>query len=353
MRFMIDILHPAHVHFFLPFIKEMEMKGHDFMIASRQKDVTIDLLDAHQVCHTILSKQRSGALSLAAELLWRTIRFLQVASKFRPDYLLGLMGPIISLAGVVLPARTVVFYDNETTDRLNRLAAKLAYAWWSPRGFRLEYGRKHFRYDGYHELAYLHPNRFTPNVDTVRSLGIDTESPYFIVRFVSWESSHDFGEEGFTLDQKRRLIKMLASHGQVYVTSEKSLPDEFEPYRLSIPVQHIHHVLAYAHLLIGESSTMASEAACLGTHALFVSKSGRGVNYEQEQRYQLVHNFTGGKQEEALCSVAEFLQNPNLKQDAMIRRARLSQDTIDVTGFLVKYFESDCRDTSLASIENG
>ncbi|MCZ6774370.1 MAG: hypothetical protein O7G83_20625 [Proteobacteria bacterium] len=249
---------------------------------------------------------------------------------------------MITLASAVLPARSVVFYDNEITAKLNQFAATFGYAWWSPRAYRLDHGRKHFRYDGYPAFAYLHPNRFTPDEAIVRSYGINPDAPYFIVRFVSWASLHDLGEEGFTLEQKRRLFRLLEPCGQIFVTSEGVLPSEFEPYRLAISVEHIHHVIAFAHLLVGESSTMASEAACLGTHSLFVSKSGRGVNYEQEERYCLVHNFTGGTSEESLKCVQTLLSRPDLKQDAMRRRDALLRDTIDVTGFFINYFESDC-----------
>jgi hypothetical protein len=106
-------------------------------------------------------------------------------------------------------------------------------------------------------------------------------------------------------------------------------------------------------MLVGESSTMASEAACLGTHALFVSRSGRGVNDEQEVRYGLVHNFTGGAEDRALERVADLLARDDLKADAAARRERLLAETIDVTAFLVEYFESGLQDMRRAKAAGG
>lgn len=340
MRFLIDILHPAHVHFFRPFIQEMTARGHQFFIASRHKDVTVDLLESYGFAHQVLSTQRKGRGRLGVELVTRTCKVVAIARRFKPDYLLGLMGPVIAIAGRFLPVRTVVFYDNETTDRINRMAVRMSDAWWSPRGFALDYGSNHFRYDGYHELAYLHPNRFTPDPKVIQSHGLDARAPYYVLRFVSWESIHDFGESGFSVQGKRELVDKLSAHGRVLISSEKELPPEFDPYRLSVPVQDIHHVLAFADLLVGESSTMASEAACLGTHSVFVSRSGRGVNDEQSARYGISHNFHGGSEEQALTCITDLLAHPDIKGDARQRQQRLLADTIDVTGFLIDYFES-------------
>lgn len=339
MRFLIDILHPAHVHFFRPFIAEMSRRGHEFLILSRRKDVTVDLLDSYGLEHRIISTMRPGAANMAVELARRAAAIVGCARRFRPNYLLGLMGPAIAVAGRVLPARTVVFYDNETTHKINRMVVRLADAWWSPRAFRYEYGRKHHRYDGYHELTYLHPNRFTPDPAIPAAYGLEPAAPYFVIRFVSWEAVHDTGESGFSTDGKARLIEGLSQQGRVLISSEKPLPAAFEPYRLPIPVHDIHHVLAFARLLIGESSTMASEAAILGTHAVYVSKTGRGVNDEQAARYGLSHNFHGNSEERALEAINSLATRPNLKEDAQARREELLKDTIDVTGFLVDYFE--------------
>jgi len=346
---MIDILHPAHVHFFRSFITEMEQRGHEMFIASRRKDVTTDLLDAYGIKHHILSTQRGGATQLTGELIWRSMRFIQAAYKFKPDYLLGLMGPVVTLAARVVPARSVVFYDNETTPWLNAVAARLNHAWWSPRGYIGHAGPKHQHYDGYHEMAYLHPNRFTPNKEILHAYGVDVDAPYFVVRFISWESMHDFGESGFSIEGKRRLIKLLEEQGRVFISSEKGLPSEFEKYRSPVPVEHMHHLLAFARIQVGESSTMASEAACLGSHAVFVSTSGRGVNLEQEERYGIVHNFNGDKEELALKRVQELIAHPDLKADALSRAERMRNEAIDVTEFLITYFESDCRNLSQAT----
>ena len=70
------------------------------------------------------------------------------------------------------------------------------------------------------------------------------------------------------------------------------MPHDLERYRIHIPATRIHDALAYAALLYGESATMASECAVLGTPAIFLDDDGRGYTDEQEQLYGAVFNFT-------------------------------------------------------------
>lgn len=354
MRALIDILHPAHVHFFRNFILEMGERGNDVRVLSRRKDVAIELLDAYGLEHEIISSQQPRRLRLAGELVKRILETRRVIRSFRPDLILGLMGPSIAVAGAMERVRTVVFYDNETTDKLNRIVARLADAWISPRGFTRDYGAKHLRYDGYHELAYLHPNRFKPDPARLYAHGLDPAKPYSLLRFVAWESIHDGGESGFSLAGKRKAVETLSRLGPVYISSEKPLPEEFEPYRLHLPVEDIHHALAHATLAVGESSTMASEAACLGTHAVFVSKSGRGVNQEQEKRYGLVRNFNGGREQEALAYLARLAEQTadNLKRGALQNRSTMLRETVDVTQFLIDFAESGTLESASAAAQS-
>lgn len=346
MRLMLDILHPAHVHFFRGFVDEMQRRGHEVLIMARDKDVTLPLLDRYGLPYEVLSRQGKSPPALAVELATRTTRFVRRARQFQPDYLVGLMGPVIALAGRVLPARTIVLYDNESAHKVNRMAYALSDAYWTPSAFAGTFGRKHYRYRSYPQLAYLHPSRFAPDEEVLRRYGLSREQPYFVVRFVSWQSIHDIGESGFSLEGKRRLVDILKEHGRVLISAEGDLPPDLEPYRLRISVEDMHHILAFAQLFVGESSTMASESAVLGTHSVYVSKTGRGVNDEQQARYGLSDYFTTGQEERVLARVRELLADSALKEHTRERQERLLRENVDVTAFLVSYFESGCQDTS-------
>jgi hypothetical protein len=339
VRVVIDILHPAHVHVFRHFMSEMEKRGHDVLVYSRHKDVTVDLLDAFGIHHETLSTQRAGVVALAGEMALRCTRLANRLLNTSPDVFIGIMGPAIAVTGKLFPkAKTYVFYDNESARSVNKVVYRLADYYCTPEAYQESAGPNHVRYPGYHELAYLHPNWFTPDRSVVERYGLGDE-PLFLLRFVAWESIHDVGESGLSLDLKRELIRKLSARGRVAISSESELPAEFESYRLGIQPEDIHHILAHASLLIGESSTMASEAAVLGCHAFFVSKTGRGVNDEQEAKYGINHCFTIGEDDRVLARLDELLALPDMRADAEQRRDKIVADSVDLTRWMIELVE--------------
>jgi uncharacterized protein len=310
------------------------------MVTAREKEMTTELLRAYGIEHQVLSIQRQGTLQLAAELVVRTIRFWRLVRPFRPDFLVGIMGPTIALAGKALSSKTVIFYDTEMAKVTNWFSYPLADWVCTPECYEGQIGAHQLRYPGYHELAYLHPVRFVPSRAVLERNGLADGRPLYLVRFVSWKASHDLGEKGWSLASKRRLVELLSRRGRVLISSEAALPEDLEPFRFRLPVTEIHDVLAFADLLVGESATMASEAAVLGTHAIFVSRTGRGYTTEQEHRYGLVHNFTDKQEIQALARVEALLGREDLKADAGERREQLLAERGDVTAWMLEMFES-------------
>jgi len=347
MRVLFDILHPAHVHVFRNLARELERRGHEFRIALREKDVARELLDHYGFPYRILSQKKTRA-GLALEFVTRGARLWRLASEFRPHFMTGIMGPSIAPIGRLRRlaahdrARVAVFYDTEIATFTNSFVYPLADYVCTPDCYQGPVRGRHLTYAGYHELAYLHPARFTPDPEVVRAAGVDPSSPYFVVRFVSYEASHDIGTAGLTLERKLGLVRALAERGRVLVSSESRLPPDFEPYRVRVPPHEIHHLLAFARLLVGESATMASEAAVLGVPAIYVSPLGRGYTDDQERRYGLVQNFTGPRFHADIAGAARSLaDNPELATKAREARARLLADKIDVTGWMVDFFERE------------
>jgi predicted glycosyltransferase len=200
----------------------------------------------------------------------------------------------------------------------------------------------HITYPGYQQLAYLHPARFTPDAEVVRSIGVDPTSRYYVVRFVSYQASHDLSTSGLSNEKKIELVRVLSEYGRVLVTSERALPAELEPYRLPLPAREMHHVLAFARLLVGESATMASEAAVLGVPAVYVSPQRRGFTDDQERRYGLVHNFTENRyHEDWMSTVTALASDESLGDRARAARSRLLEEKIDVTQWMVELFERE------------
>lgn len=336
MRLLVDILHPAHVHFFRNFAGEMQARGHEVRFTARRKDGTTLLLEQYGLPYELLSRQRRG-LGLAVELATRTARLARVARRFRPDAMTGIMGPSIALAGRALRIPAVVFYDTEFAWQTNWFVYPLAHSVCTPDCYQGRVRGRHLTYPGYHELAYLHPDRFTPERERLAAFGVGDGERYSLVRFVSWQASHDVAEKGLTLEQKRALVRRLQAHGRVLISSEGDLPEDLEPMRLRGPYRDVHHLMAFADLLVGESATMASEAAVLGIPAVFIATTGRGYTDDEERRYGLVRHFTDDRYDAAMAAVGELLERPpSWRAEA---RERLLDDKIDTTAWMIEHFE--------------
>jgi predicted glycosyltransferase len=337
MRVLIDILHPAHVHFFRNFHAEMEARGHEVCITARDKDRSVELLQAFDLPYQQISRQMSGA-GLAIEMAKRTPRLMKVMRSFKPDVMTGIMGPSIALAGAVRRVPAVVFYDTEFAVQTNRIVYPLAYSVCTPDCYQGEVRGRHPQYAGYHELAYLHPNRFQPDPAVLADFGVSPDEPYSIVRFVSWQAVHDRQERGLSAKQKRHLIEVLQRRGRVIISSEGPLAPDLADLAVRGPVEQIHHLIAHARLVLGESATMSSEAAVLGVPAVFIATTGRGYTDDQERRYGLVRHFTEDQYDMALSAVDEILAEPALTWPTA--RQRLLDEKIDVTAWMIDYFET-------------
>lgn len=339
MRILIDILHPAHVHFFRNFHDEMRDRGHELRITARAKDRSLELLDRYGLAYDHISDQRSGTVGMTTEMAQRTGTMLRIMREFRPDVMTGIMGPSIALAGKLRRVPAVVFYDTEFARQTNWFVYPLAHSVCTPDCYQGKVRGNHVTYAGYHELAYLHPKRFRPDPAKLDAFGVAPDEPYSLVRFVSWQAVHDRNEKGLTGEQKRALVEQLEHHGKVIVSSEAQLPPDLARHQPTGPVDDIHHLLAFAQVIVGESATMSSEAAVLGVPAVMIATTGRGYTDDEERRYGLVRHFTEEQYDSAVAAIEKLFADGPREFGQRARRDLLAEK-IDVTQWMVDYFES-------------
>ncbi len=338
LRVLIDVGHPAHVHFFKNTIWSLEKKGHKVMVVSRDKDVVLELLTAYKIPHTVLSKVKPGKVHLLEELFIREYKILKIAKQFDPDVLMGILSPNIAQIAWILRKKSIIFNDTEHAVLVQKITYPFCDIICTP-SCHLKYeGKKQINYSGYHELAYLHPSYFNPHNEIIKELGVEMGEPFIILRFITWNAHHDVGQRG--IENKLRLVQELEKFGKVFITSEGPLVEEFKKYKIRVPSEKIHHLLYYATLYVGEGATMAVESAILGTPSIYVSTlAGTMGNFsELEEHYSLLFNYSDS--EAALAKALELLKNPELKKTWSLKRAVLLRDKIDVTEFIVKLIES-------------
>lgn len=343
MRILIDISHPAHVHFFRRAIDRFQQGGHTVRVVSRDKDITLQLLDAYGIPHEVLSKAPRGKSlpAFASEMIVHCFRLFRVARAFRPDVMLQIAGTFIAPVGRLLGVPAIAFYDTEFARLSNAISYPLLTHVCTPECYEGSAGSRQVRYPGYHELAYLHPDEFTPDPSVLARYGLSTSTKYFILRFVGMAALHDYEEQGFSLADKRRLVETLRPHGRVFISSEAPLPPDLEPFASPFRIEDIHHLLAFAALVGGESATMASEAAVLGVPALFISRAGRGYTSEEERLYGLVFNFRPGDERYLECA-RSLASRPldELRREFQARRRKLLDERVNTTRWLVDFILS-------------
>ena len=120
----------------------------------------------------------------------------------------------------------------------------------------------------------------------------------------------------------------------LFISAEAEVPESFKKYLIKIKPEQMHHVLAYANILVSEGATMASEAGVLGTPAIYVNSLSRCYNEDQE-RYNTVFNFRNG---EGVIKKVKGILEEDLKSQN--NHKQIIKDKIDLTAFLVWFVEN-------------
>ncbi|MCP4153848.1 MAG: DUF354 domain-containing protein [bacterium] len=335
MKFLFDLQHPAHLHVFRNVMEHLKARGHDLLITGRDKDILVELADKYKIPIEIFGRVEKGVFNLGKELLYRQWRLNKLIGEFKPDVMMAVAGTFISLLGKLRRIPTYVFYDTEHATISNLLAYPFASCIYVPNCYRKTIRWNHVRYNGYHELAYLHPDYFKPDDSVPAEVGLKPGELFTLLRFVNWGAAHDIGRSGLTDRNKILAIKEFTAYGRVFISSEGRLPPQLEEYRLKLDITKIHSLMAHASLVFGESATMASEGAVLGVPGVYIDPVGRGYTDEQEQDYGIVYNYTHKRQEQAIQKGVSILSGYQKEKWRAIGE-RIVRDKVDVSDMIYK-----------------
>lgn len=343
MKVLFDVVHPAHVHFFKHVMTALARRGHQIRIVGRDKDVTNALLDRLGFEYeTVGRSAKKGVLAQGRELLRRDLALARVAQRFAPD-LIVTRNPAGAQVGRTLGIRSVFDTDDGRAAGLHFwAAAPFAHVITTPDCTNEDYGERHVRYAGYKQTAYLHPNHFQPDARVRDELGLHAGERFFLLRFVDMVASHDYGERGLSLETKRSIAARLMQRGRVFLSHEGEVPEDMARLRFPLGPERLHDALAFADLLVGDSQTMAAEAAVLGTPSLRVSSWTGRLAYlsELEDRYRLTFAYRPERTRELLAHLDRWLAEPNLRASMAPRRQKLLSEKLDVAEWLTTFLEA-------------
>ncbi len=339
MKLLIDIGHPAHVHLFRNFYFRMKERGHVIKVTVKEIASAKQLLELYGIPYVTLGAKSDTLLRKGLNQVLYDLRMLRLVRREKTELGFG-STPTIAHVSRFSGMKSVMLDDDD--DAVEPLMTAFGHPFTdlvvspdSLRGSRKK--RKTLFYPGYHELAYLHPDWFTPDPGVPAEAGLTPGEPYFILRFNAFKAHHDKGAAGLGHEQKLQLVKMLEDYGRVIITTEKEIPADLKQYKLSVSPEKIHSLLFHATAYIGDSQTMASEAAILGVPSLRCNTFAGLLSSleEEEKKYGLTYAFSPDRFDDLIARLKELLANPGLKEEWQRRRRAMLSDKIDVTSFLV------------------
>jgi len=347
MKFLFFFVHPSKFHVFRNTINTLKQNGHTVDLLITSKDVLEDLVKREGWEFTNIfpeGRKMKGVSPIISSGInfFRTLLRLYNFTKGR-KYDLFITDDLLVYIGKLKKVPSIVLNDDDL-NVAHSYALVLA-----PATYLLSpditdsgrYNHKKIGFPGYKELGALHPNYFKPDKSIVATFN-PSFSPYFILRLVSLRAYHDVGMKGLSNEQVKELINLLETKGKVFISAERELPAEFEKYRIQINPTQIANVLYYAQMFIGDSQTMTSEAAVLGTPAFRCNDfAGRiSVMEEKETKYGLSFNFRPADFRMMYEKIESLLKVENYKDDFQERRMEMLKDKIDLSQFMIWLFEN-------------
>jgi hypothetical protein len=342
MRVLIDIGHPATVHFFSVFSQKMKENGHEVKFIARSKDVTIALLEHYKMDYVCIGKTKSNVYLKLFGILEFSLIILKISISYHPCILLGSGGVYFFLTSLILRI-PIVINTNTEVDPLMRVYKYFVSSIITPSSFKFVIpGEKIVQYPGNCEVAHLHPKYFRPDVNVLKKYNISESDKFILVRFVSITASDDFHVCGIDDRSREILIDMLLNYGQLLISSETNLKGKLASYQLETnPVYatgDLQSLEYYADLFIGDSGAMTSECAVLGTPAVYLSNKNLGFIDELTNKYELSYQYTSI--DHGLKKIKELLETDHLKETWNSKKVRFLNDTIDVSEFMVWFIEN-------------
>jgi hypothetical protein len=344
MNILIYLGHPAQYHFFKNIIKGLN-NNHSVVVLIKTKDVLEKLLmnDGIDYVNIQTKNRKNSSISILLASFRRTIQVYKIAKDRKIDVLLGTDSSVAQAAFLLRKsAITTLEDDYNVISKLANLTYPFTHNILVPEVCSVgKWTEKKIGYQGYMKLSYLHPKRFSPDIN-IKNKYIK-EDHYCLLRLAKLTAHHDKGINGLSVELVYELIHLLSDKGITVFLSAEYLPDSrLEKYILKINQNDIHHLLAYSTLLVSDSQSMSVEAAMLGVPSIRYSDfSGKiSVLEELEHKYRLTYGIRTDEPGKLIDQVNDILRFNNIKSEFKKRQQKMLNDKIDVAGFCAWFIEN-------------
>lgn len=340
MNIVFALGHPAHYHLFKNASKELIRNGHRTYFVITPKDILEKLLIADNVDYSVLAprEKRNNLFGKLFKIFSSTKQLVSVAKQCKADILVGCLSQI-AYAGLIIKKPSI--FVGEDDFSYTWLQGLITYPFvtkiLAPNVTNVSiFSYKKTPYQGYQKLSYLHPNYFV-----VKREQKDESRKQILIRLVNLSAYHDLSAKGLNNKLLSDFIAKYSVFADIHISAERELPKSFEGYRVKVDVNKIHEFLLNSDLFIGDSQSMAVEAALLGVPNIRVNNFAGKINVlnELEFKYGLTNSLSSENAFKLLDLANELLSGetiPNMKK----KRQKMLSDKIDVTAFLVWFIEN-------------
>ncbi len=346
MKVLFVCFHPVDPLVVINSAKKIEKKnGKVLFIIIEKEGIIKNIVSSYGFNNKVIGINKKSVIGKILFTFKIVSKLLIIINRFKPDIVFSPTSPYTSLACAISKAKSICWVDTETAT------INIKYSHWHVNSILLPFSfynklpyKNIIKYNGYKELAYLHPNNFKPNKDVLTELNLNESDKIVLMRFSALNAMHDIGLKSEALVNDDKILEFIKNienkyNAKVFISvTERNLDNRFEKYKLTIAPEKYIHLLSFCSLYIGEGTTTASEAGVLGVPWVNIQKTKRGYLIDQENTYGL--GIRTDDIDFAFRKAEEYLSDKNIKITWQKKRDKLLSDKIDVSAFLSWFIEN-------------
>lgn len=334
MKISLLILKPNHINFFKNLFHELDEEGHNVLCLVKGDEINRRLLSRSDIKHSFFGNGLGGHLPNLVSFSRNKVSLISKLLAFRPDLILSVNSLPPSPFNSIFNMVSVVFLDTKLKKKDERNLFNYADKIVTPDSYPFDVPpKKHLSHPSYHSLAYLHPNRFKPNLQILEELSIEPKD-YVFVSFARKDWMDGLGHNLLQRREKIDIVRALEEHCEVLVDKRGAVPEPLEDYTQSLSLAEYNHLLANARLAVGDDPIVSSEAGVLGVPWIFISDSTVSTLEEQEIHYEIGTQVPDIEEAE---KIGEIILTEEIEPDFEKARRDILTDKTDLTEWMIRF----------------
>lgn len=333
MAIVFDIVHIADVNFFKNAIRALQKNDQEIIIIMRERGGLRRILEKElNISPIIIGRHYHGVLLKGIWGIKRVMDLIRFLKSVDVDVVVGFGSFYIAQAAQIISKPSVIFYD-DIEYPLVYYPSKYSSSKFIIPSFINDSGKNVIKFDGFKELAYLHPRYFSPDEDLIKKYDLKADN-YVFLRTVG-AVSLNVKNHSLPLNN---LLECLKDYDLKIILSleDKSLIEKIDRTSVIIleePIDDIHSLIGYAALLISSGDTMAREGCLVGTPSIYIGGRNMKVNTE------LINNkymFQCSSKHEIVSTINEILKSSMKNEMRREVENRINNHWSDVTEIIIE-----------------